>query len=128
MVTMQSKNNADSQMDMGSKLAQLMLSVLERDDELFSFFGSSRYSLLLLVKLLLSCENSVGLSKEECLCIGRDLRSRTHRQNVIDEAVQRGFFAKEPSTTDARQVVIYPTAKTKHLFKEWVAEFSPLMQ
>ena len=105
--------------DLDVRLAKLLTVVLESEDELFSFFAASRYGLLLLMRVLLICEERSSLSKEECLRIGRDMRSRTHRQNFIDEAIRRGFFAKEPSPEDARRVIIYPTEKTKLLFKEW---------
>jgi hypothetical protein len=110
-------------LDLDVRLAKLLTVVLESEDELFSFFASSRYSLLLLMRVLLICEERSALSKEECLRIGRDMRSRTHRQNFIDEAIRRGFFAKEPSSDDARQVLIYPTEKTKLLFKEWASAY-----
>ena len=103
--------------DLDLRLAKLLTVVLESEDELFAFFAGSRYSLLLLMRVLLICEEHSSLSKEECLRIGRDMRSRTHRQNFIDEAIRRGFFAKEPSASDARQVMIYPTDKTRQLFK-----------
>ena len=51
------------------------------------------------------------------------MRSRTHRQNFIDEAIRHGFFAKEPSSKDVRQVMIYPTDKTKQMFKEWESAY-----
>ena len=105
------------------RLAKLLTVVLESEDELFAFFAGSRYSLLLLSRIILICEEQSSLSKEECLRIGRDMRSRTHRQNFIDEAIRRGFFAKEPSAEDARQVLIYPTDKTKQLFKEWASAY-----
>ena len=107
------------EVDLDIRLAKLLTVVLESEDELFSFFAASRYGLLLLMRVLLICEERSSLSKEECLRIGRDMRSRTHRQNFIDEDIRRGFFAKEPSPEDARQVIIYPTEKTKLLFKEW---------
>jgi len=109
--------------DLDLRLAKLLTVVLESEDELFSFFAGSRYSLLLLMRMLLICEEHSSLSKEECLRIGRDMRSRTHRQNFIDEAIRRGFFAKEPSSADARQVMIYPTDRTKQLFKEWASAY-----
>lgn len=110
--------NEDQQVQLDAGVATLMLSVLVSDNELMAFFGSSRYSALFLMQALLVCEQRPGLSKEECLHIGSDLRSRTHRQNFIDEAIKQGFFAKEKSATDARQVVVYPTAKTKRLFND----------
>ena len=109
--------------DLDIRLAKLLTVVLESEDELFSFFAASRYGLLLLMRVLLICEERSSLSKEECLRIGRDMRSRTHRQNFIDEAIRRGFFAKERSPEDARQVIIYPTEKTKLLFKEWASAY-----
>ena len=109
--------------DLDVRLAKLLTVVLESEDELFSFFAASRYGLLLLMRVLLICEERSSLSKEECLRIGQDMRSRTHRQNFIDEAIRRGFFAKEPSPKDARRVLIYPTEKTKLLFKEWASAY-----
>ena len=108
--------------DLDVRLVSMLALVLESEDELFAFFASSRYSLLLLTKVLLKSTQS-GLSKEECLRIGQDMRSRTHRQNFIDEAIRRGFFAKEPSPSDGRQVVITPTEKTMCLFKEWASAY-----
>jgi hypothetical protein len=116
-------NEKEKQSEIDSRLARLLIVVLESDDELFAFFASSRYALLLLMKLLVACEEQGGLSKEQCLNIGSELRSRTHRQNFIEEAVRRGFFAKERSTTDARQVLISPTEKTKRLFQEWAGAY-----
>ena len=116
-------SNSEKIDDLDVRLAKLLTVVLESEDELLSFFAASRYSMLLLMRVLLICEERASLSKEECLRIGRDMRSRTHRQNFIDEAIRRGFFAKEPSTEDARQVLIYPTEKTKRLFKEWAAAY-----
>ena len=108
--------------DLDVRLMSMLALVLESEDELFAFFASSRYSLLLLTKVLLKSTQS-GLSKEECLRIGQDMRSRTHRQNFIDEAIRRGFFAKEQSPSDRRQVVITPTEKTILLFKEWASAY-----
>ena len=108
--------------DLDVRLMSMLALVLESEDELFAFFASSRYSLLLLTKVLLKSTQS-GLSKEECLRIGQDMRSRTHRQNFIDEAIRRGFFAKERSPSDRRQVVITPTEKTMRLFKEWASAY-----
>ena len=108
--------------DLDVRLVSLLAVVLESEDEVFAFFASSRYSLLLLTKVLLKSTQS-GLSKEECLRIGQDMRSRTHRQNFIDEAIRRGFFAKERSPSDRRQVVITPTEKTMRLFKEWASAY-----
>ena len=108
--------------DLDVRLVSMLALVLESEDELFAFFASSRYSLLLLTKVLLKSTQS-GLSKEECLRIGQDMRSRTHRQNFIDEAIRRGFFAKERSPSDRRQVVITPTEKTMRLFKEWASAY-----
>ena len=108
--------------DLDVRLVSMLALVLESEDELFAFFASSRYSLLLLTKVLLKSTQS-GLSKEECLRIGQDMRSRTHRQNFIDEAIRRGFFAKERSPSDRRQVVITPTEKTLRLFKEWASAY-----
>ena len=108
--------------DLDVRLMSMLALVLESEDELFAFFASSRYSLLLLTKVLLKSTQS-GLSKEECLRIGQDMRSRTHRQNFIDEAIRRGFFAKERSPSDRRQVVITPTEKTMCLFKEWASAY-----
>ena len=108
--------------DLDVRLVSMLALVLESEDELFAFFASSRYSLLLLTKVLLKSTQS-GLSKEECLRIGQDMRSRTHRQNFIDEAIRRGFFAKERSPSDRRQVVITPTEKTMCLFKEWASAY-----
>ena len=108
--------------DLDVRLMSMLALVLESEDELFAFFASSRYSLLLLTKVLLKSTQS-GLSKEECLRIGQDMRSRTHRQNFIDEAIRRGFFAKERSPSDRRQVVITPTEKTIRLFKEWASAY-----
>ena len=108
--------------DLDVRLVGMLALVLESEDELFTFFASSRYSFLLLTKVLLKSTQS-GLSKEECLRIGQDMRSRTHRQNFIDEAIRRGFFAKERSPSDRRQVVITPTEKTMRLFKEWASAY-----
>ena len=109
--------------DLDVRLVSMLALVLESEDELFAFFASSRYSLLLLTKVLLKSSMQSGLSKEECLRIGQDMRSRTHRQNFIDEAIRRGFFAKERSPFDRRQVVITPTEKTMRLFKEWASAY-----
>ena len=109
--------------DLDVRLLNLLALVLESDDELFSFFASSRYALLLLTKVLLKSSQQSGLSKEECLKIGQDMRSRTHRQDFIEEAVRRGFFEKKQSPRDGRQVVITPTEKTKLLFKEWASAY-----
>ena len=109
--------------DLDVRLLNLLALVLESDDELFSFFASSRYALLLLTKVLLKSSQRSGLSKEECLKIGQDMRSRTHRQDFIEEAVRRGFFEKKQSPHDGRQVVITPTEKTKLLFKEWASAY-----
>ena len=119
MSTMQIERNEP---DLDVRLMSMLALVLESEDELFAFFASSRYSLLLLTKVLLKSTQS-GLSKEECLRIGQDMRSRTHRQNFIDEAIRRGFFAKERSPSDRRQVVITPTEKTIRLFKEWASAY-----
>ena len=108
--------------DLDVRLVSMLALVLESEDELLAFFASSRYSLLLLTKVLLKSTQS-GLSKEECLRIGQDMRSRTHRQNFIDEAIRRGFFSKERSPSDRRQVVITPTEKTTRLFKEWASAY-----
>ena len=109
--------------DLDVRLLNMLALVLESDDELFSFFASSRYALLLMTKVLLKSSQQSGLSKEECLKIGQDMRSRTHRQNFIEEAVRRGFFEKKQSPHDGRQVVITPTKKTKHLFQEWAKAY-----
>jgi hypothetical protein len=109
--------------DLDVRLLNLLALVLESDDELFSFFASSRYALLLLTKVLLKSSQQSGLSKEECLKIGQDMRSRTHRQDFIEEAVRRGFFEKKQSPHDGRQVVITPTERTKLLFKEWASAY-----
>jgi hypothetical protein len=109
--------------DLDVRLLNLLALVLESDDELFSFFASSRYGLLLLTKVLLKSSQQSGLSKEECLKIGQDMRSRTHRQDFIEEAVRRGFFEKKQSPHDGRQVVITPTERTKLLFKEWASAY-----
>ena len=47
-----------------------------------------------------------------------DLRSGSHRQNFIDEAIRRVFFAKERSRSGRRQIVITPAEQTMRLFKE----------
>ena len=108
--------------DLDVRLVNMLALVLESEDELFAFFASSRYSFLLLTKVLLKSTQS-GLSKEECLRIGQDMRSRTHRQNFIDEAIRRGFFAKGRSPSDRRQVVITTKEKTMRLFKEWASAY-----
>lgn len=120
---MQSTDKVIRLSDLDGRLAKLLVAVLECDDELISYFAASRYSLLFVMKLLLECEEKPGLSKEECLNIGSKLRSRTHRQNFIEESIRRGFFAKEKSATDARQVLIYPTEKTKRLFNDWAVAY-----
>lgn len=120
---MQTTDEANALSDLDSRLAKLLVTVLECDDELLQYFATSRYSLLFVMKLLLECEEKAGLSKEECLDIGSELRSRTHRQNFIEESIRRGFFAKEKSATDARQVLIYPTEKTKRLFNDWAVAY-----
>ena len=52
--------------DLDLRLAKLLTVVLESEDELFAFFAGSRYSLLLLMRVLLICEEHSSLSKEEC--------------------------------------------------------------
>ena len=77
---MQTTDEANALSDLDSRLAKLLVTVLECDDELLQYFAASRYSLLFVMKLLLECEEKAGLSKEECLVPARYAGGSKQRQ------------------------------------------------
>ena len=93
--------------------------MVDNENELLAFFFNTRYSVFFLNSFLLRCRDEGALSREQCLDIGAHLRSRTHRQQFIDESISRGFLQKEVSIEDKRRVLISPTAKTLSLYSEW---------
>ena len=105
--------------DLDVRLANILIWMVDNDNELLAFFFNTRYSVFFLNSFLLSYKDQGALSREQCLDIGAHLRSRTHRQQFIDESISRGFLQKEVSIEDKRRVLISPTAKTLNLYSEW---------
>ena len=105
--------------DLDVRLANILIWMADNDNELLAFFFNTRYSVFFLNSFLLRYRVQGALSREQCLDIGAHLRSRTHRQQFIDESISRGFLQKEVSIEDKRRVLISPTAKTLNLYSEW---------
>ena len=105
--------------DLDVRLANILIWMVDNDNELLAFFFNTRYSVFFLNSFLLRYMDEGALSREQCLDIGAHLRSRTHRQQFIDESISRGFLQKEVSIEDKRRVLISPTAKTLSLYSEW---------
>ena len=105
--------------DLDVRLANILIWMVDNDNELLAFFFNTRYSVFFLNSFLLSYRDQGALSREQCLDIGAHLRSRTHRQQFIDESISRGFLQKEVSIEDKRRVLISPTVKTLSLYSEW---------
>ena len=100
-------------------MANILIWMVDNDNELLAFFFNTRYSVFFLNTFLLRYRDEGALSREQCLDIGAHLRSRTHRQQFIDESISRGFLEKEISKEDKRRVLISPTEKTLRLYAEW---------
>ena len=105
--------------DLDVRLANILIWMVDNDNELLAFFFNTRYSVFFLNSFLLRYMDEGALSREQCLDIGAHLRSRTHRQQFIDESISRGFLEKEVSIEDKRRVLISPTVKTLSLYSEW---------
>ena len=105
--------------DLDVRLAKILIWMVDNDNELLAFFFNTRYSVFFLNTFLLRYRDEGALSRERCLDIGAHLRSRTHRQQFIDESISRGFLEKEISKEDKRRVLISPTEKTLRLYAEW---------
>ena len=105
--------------DLDVRLANILIWMVDNENELLAFFFNTRYSVFFLNSFLLRYRDQGALSREQCLDIGAHLRSRTHRQQFIDESISRGFLQKEASIEDKRRVLISPTAKTLSLYLEW---------
>jgi hypothetical protein len=105
--------------DLDVRLAKILIWMVDNDKELLAFFFNTRYSVFFLNTFLLRYRDEGALSREQCLDIGAHLRSRTHRQQFIDESISRGFLEKEISKEDKRRVLISPTEKTLRLYAEW---------
>ena len=105
--------------DLDVRLANILIWMVDNDNELLAFFFNTRYSVFFLNTFLLRYRDEGALSREQCLDIGAHLRSRTHRQQFIDESISRGFLEKEISKEDKRRVLISPTEKTLRLYAEW---------
>ena len=101
------------------RLANILIWMVDNDNELLAFFFNTRYSVFFLNTFLLRYRDEGALSREQCLDIGAHLRSRTHRQQFIDESIKRGFLEKDTSKEDKRRVLISPTEKTLQLYAEW---------
>ena len=100
-------------------MANILIWMVDNDNELLAFFFNTRYSVFFLNTFLLRYRDEGALSREQCLDIGAHLRSRTHRQQFIDESISRGFLEKDISKEDKRRVLISPTEKTLRLYAEW---------
>ena len=105
--------------DLDVRLANILIWMVDNDNELLAFFFNTRYSVFFLNTFLLRFRDEGALSREQCLDIGAHLRSRTHRQQFIDESISRGFLEKDISKEDKRRVLISPTEKTLRLYAEW---------
>ena len=105
--------------DLDVRLANILIWMVDNDNELLAFFFNTRYSVFFLNTFLLKYRDEGALSREQCLDIGAHLRSRTRRQQFIDESISRGFLEKDISKEDKRRVLISPTEKTLRLFAEW---------
>ena len=105
--------------DLDVRLANILIWMVDNDNELLAFFFNTRYSVFFLNTFLLRYRDEGALSREQCLDIGAHLRSRTHRQQFIDESISRGFLEKEISKEDKRRVLISPTEKTLRLYAQW---------
>ena len=105
--------------DLDVRLAKILIWMVDNDNELLAFFFNTRYSVFFLNTFLLRYRDVGALSREQCLDIGAHLRSRTHRQQFIDESISRGFLEKDISKEDKRRVLISPTEKTLRLYAEW---------
>ena len=105
--------------DLDVRLANILIWMVDNDNELLAFFFNTRYSVFFLNTFLLRYRDEGALSREQCLDIGAHLRSRTHRQQFIDESISRGFLEKDASKEDRRRVLISPTEKTLQLYAEW---------
>ena len=105
--------------DLDVRLANILIWMVDNDNELLAFFFNTRYSVFFLNTFLLRYRDEGALSREQCLDIGAHLRSRTHRQQFIDESISRGFLEKDISKEDKRRVLISPTEKTLQLYAEW---------
>ena len=105
--------------DLDIRLANILIWMVDNDNELLAFFFNTRYSVFFLNTFLLRYRDEGALSREQCLDIGAHLRSRTHRQQFIDESISRGFLEKDTSKEDKRRVLISPTEKTLRLYAEW---------
>ncbi len=108
-----------NQGDLDVRLANILIWMVDNDNELLAFFFNTRYSVFFLNTFLLRYRDRGPLSREQCLDIGSHLRSRTHRQQFIDESIGRGFLEKDISKEDKRRVLISPTEKTLRLYAEW---------
>ena len=95
--------------DLDVRLANILIWMVDNDNELLAFFFNTRYSVFFLNTFLLRYRDEVALSREQCLDIGAHLRSRTHRQQFIDDSISRGFLEKDISKEDKRRVLISPT-------------------
>ncbi len=105
--------------DLDVRLANILIWMVDNENELLAFFFNTRYSVFFLNTFLLRFRDEGALSREQCLDIGAHLRSRTHRQQFIDESISRGFLEKDVSKEDKRRVLISPTEKALRLYAEW---------